>query len=322
MSTWISTAHPGPASRPRRPPTSGRGCTHVDQVDELTHLVALQPADEVHLGSQPLDRRTLCQQLLGVVLADRVATGGDSRIDRLCSEPLGDPDDVDTVRPRPLDARRSGRAAASSSATHLVGVFTVSPRTRRRVRDVRARARRRWEEPPIAAGARPDDVERNPAAGERRPRPPPARRAPASPTRSSRSRRSAGAPTPTATARGRRLRTRSSTDGCTARARRSATCVPGRLEASTATSMTPSARPRHPAWTTTRPVRSLPNSAIGAQSATQTANGSVGPIGDRTSPVPAIGQRRRRRARRCRRRRCRAPRRASSTVDPVRPSWR
>ena len=191
----------------------------VDDVGQLADLVALELPDEVHLGPESLDGRTLVEQFLCVVLTDGVAARGDGRGDRVSSETLRHADHGDAVGPRPLDAV-DAVAELAQTGTDVVGVDhgpsnqttsacrSSSPRRRcernRRSHPVHApttsistrtssetrRHRRRHVERSRAPARRPGHIARR----QRR------RRAPPAP--------------------GRRHRTRSSTDGCTARALR------------------------------------------------------------------------------------------------------
>ena len=75
----------------------------IDDPDEQADLVALEPPDEVHLWAQLLDGRTLVEQFLCVVLADRLAACGHRGNHGVRPEPLRHPDDGDPVGPRTFD---------------------------------------------------------------------------------------------------------------------------------------------------------------------------------------------------------------------------
>ncbi len=96
VSTCASTPAPGSrAGDLERQALTVDGLVDPHQPGDLAHLVGLQLSDEVHIGTGR--DLALGEQLLGVVLPDRTAPGGERRLDRLRAESLRDRQHGDRV---------------------------------------------------------------------------------------------------------------------------------------------------------------------------------------------------------------------------------
>ena len=219
VSTWISTRPPwcplGDLVDHRRPVETA---PDVDESDQLTNLVALEPPDEVHLGARVARWSHACRAVPGRSSrrwrrsppATAAATASDS-------ESLGHADHGDTVGPRPLDAVDAVRGARRRRRD-VVGVdHGASNQTTSACRSSSARRRceRNRRSHPVHAPTTSSSMPRRArpavtAAGTSSAACPSC----VDPVTSARRRPDAVRPP----VRGRRPRTRSSTDGCTARA--------------------------------------------------------------------------------------------------------